>query len=118
MFTNLERLKLELNNKDYYTDEEYIVFLQENNLKATDVYNKEENEINLLFTVIAVLETLANDVDLMRKLDSKDIMSIGEAEKWLLMRIDSIKNKISNLQSLKNNSDDNTCIKPLFFKNR
>ena len=29
--TNLERLKLELSNKEYYTDDEYNIFLSENN---------------------------------------------------------------------------------------
>ena len=74
--TNLERLKLELSNKSYYTDEEYNVFLNENNLVPTDTYDKVNNEIDLLKTVVNILETLSNDVDLMRKIDSKDITSI------------------------------------------
>ena len=44
--TNLERLKLELSNKSYYTDEEYSVFLNENNLVPTDTYDKTTNEID------------------------------------------------------------------------
>ena len=50
--TNLERLKLELSNKSYYTDNEYNVFLNENNLIPTDTYNKDNNEIDLLKTVV------------------------------------------------------------------
>ncbi len=38
--TVLERLKLELSNKEYFTDQEYTTFLQENNLTATDNYDK------------------------------------------------------------------------------
>lgn len=38
--TVLERLKLELNNKEYLTDAEYIQFLTENNLISTDAYDK------------------------------------------------------------------------------
>ncbi len=32
----LDRLKLELNNKDYFNDEEYTIYLEENDLSATD----------------------------------------------------------------------------------
>ena len=77
--TNLERLKLELSNKQYYTDDEYSVFLNENNLIPTDTYSKTTSEIDLLKTVVNILETLSNDVDLMRKIDSKDITSIDQA---------------------------------------
>jgi hypothetical protein len=34
--TVFERLKLELANKEYLTDNEYKVFLEENDLSATD----------------------------------------------------------------------------------
>lgn len=87
---NLERLKLELSNKPYYTYEEYYLCLEENNLIEIYEYIKEENQINLLETVIAILETLSNDVDLMRKIDSKDIISTDQAIKYLDMRIDNI----------------------------
>lgn len=96
--TNLERLKLELSNKQYYTDVEYTVFLQENNLEPSGFYSKTTNEVNLLETVIAVLETLSNDVDLMRKIDSKDIISIDQASKYLASRIRNIKGKIIEIQ--------------------
>ena len=52
--TNLERLKLELSNKSYYTDDEYNVFLNENNLIPTDTYDKTNNEIDLLKTVVNI----------------------------------------------------------------
>ena len=38
--TNLERLKLELAHKDYFTDTEFRVFLEENGLDADYTYNK------------------------------------------------------------------------------
>ena len=112
--TNLERLKLELSNKEYYTDEEYTVFLLENNLIATDVYNKENNQLNLLETVVAILETLSNDVDLMRKIDSKDITSIDQAYKYLSDRINKINAKIIEIKESK--EDTYTNIRPLFFR--
>lgn len=106
--TNLERLKLELSNKSYYTDEEYSVFLNENNLVPTDTYNKVNNEIDLLKTVVNILETLSNDVDLMRKIDSKDITSIDQASLYLSKRITSIENKILDLEEKKNGNNNTT----------
>lgn len=108
--TNLERLKLELSNKQYYTDDEYSVFLNENNLIPTEVYNKTTNEIELLKTVVNILETLSNDVDLMRKIDSKDITSIDQASLYLSKRITSIENKILDLEEKKNGNSNTTIL--------
>ena len=106
--TNLERLKLELSNKSYYADKEYSVFLNENNLVPTDTYNKVNNEIDLLKTVVNILETLSNDVDLMRKIDSKDITSIDQASLYLSKRIVTIENKILDLEEKKNGNSNTT----------
>lgn len=111
--TNLERLKLELSNKAYYSDTEYTVFLQENNLEPNGSYQKFNNQINLLETVINILETLANDVDLMRKIDSKDIISVDQASKYLASRIRNIKAKIIEIQESKIESTGN--INMMFF---
>ena len=111
--TNLERLKLELSNKAYYTDDEYSVFLNENNLVPNGTYSKADNEINLLNSVIAILETLSNDVDLMRKIDSKEITSIDQAYKYLAQRITSLKAKILEIQESKEENYSN--IRPIFF---
>lgn len=111
--TNLERLKLELNHKKYYTDTEYQVFLEENNLGYSQTYEKSKDEINLLKTVVAVLETLANDTDLMRKIDNKDILSVDQAYKFLEKRIYRINTKIIELQE--DIQGVNTNIRPIFF---
>jgi len=111
--TNLERLKLELSNKAYYSDVEYQVFLEENNLEPSGSYSKTDNQINLLETVISILETLSNDVDLMRKIDSKDIISVDQASKYLASRIRNIKGKIIEIQESKIESTGN--INMMFF---
>lgn len=111
--TNLERLKLELSNKEYYIDDEYSVFLAENNLVPTSTYVKVDNEISLLTTVICILETLSNDVDLMRKIDSKEITSIDQAYKYLAQRITSLKGRIIEIQESKEENYSN--IRPIFF---
>lgn len=110
---NINRLKLELSNKQYYTDEEYKVFLGENGLSADITYNKENDEVKLLNTVIAILETLANDVDLMRKIDTKDITSIDQASKYLSERITNLKGRVIEIQESKEESTGN--INPIFF---
>ena len=56
--TVLERLKLELNNKQYFSDDEYMVFFEENNLNPDDDYNKNTMRVHLLYTIIDVLEAL------------------------------------------------------------
>ena len=111
--TNLQRLKLELTNKAYYSDEEYKMFLEENKLDAEEYYNKDNDEIKLLNTVIAILETLANDVDLMRKIDTKDIVTVDQASKYLSQRIYNLKNRVMELEDSKKEYKGN--INPLFF---
>lgn len=111
--TILNRLKLELSNKEYYSDDIYKTLLEENNLVWDDDYNKEVHEINLLNTVVAILETLANDVDMMRKIDTNGIMSVDQASKYLSQRIYNIKNKIIEIEESKEEYNGN--INPIFF---
>lgn len=114
--TVLERLKLELSNKQYYSDEEYSVLLEENNLMPKFLYDKTTMQIQLLETCINVLETLSNDVDLMRKIDTKDVATIDQAFEWLDKRLSTLKEKV---QELKIKEDENyTTIRPLFFNSR
>lgn len=61
----LNRLRMELSDQEYFTDEQYIQFLVENNLFPADEYIKTDMQKNLLYTVIDVLEAVTNDIDLM-----------------------------------------------------
>lgn len=115
--TVLERFKLELSNKDYYTDAEYSIFLQENNIDPNTTYVKATMQKNLLLSVMDTLETLANDVDLMRKIDSTDIGSTSEAIKWIRQRIEDIKQKILSIPT-DNEEESVSNIRLLFTKNR
>lgn len=113
--TNLGRLKLSLNNKEYYTDDEYKLFLEENNLYPDDVYVKDTMEIQLLETQVAVLEALSNDIDLMRKVQAEEIgLTTEQAYKYLEKRIGSINEKILNLKSIQETQEDNS-VRPFFF---
>lgn len=94
----LDRLKLELGNKEYFTDLEYRIFLEENHLYAPEdsIYKKEVMEKYLLSAARDVLEALANDIDLMRKTEGK-FATVGEAHGYLQERIDRLNERIKNL---------------------
>lgn len=90
----LERLKMELSNQEYFSDEQYIQFLVENNLSPTDEYDKPAMQKQLLFTVIDVLEAVTNDIDLMTGI-STEFSDIGQAYQFLEARIGQVKDKIA-----------------------
>lgn len=94
---NLNRLKLELNNKQYFTDEEYTIFLQENNLQADTEYSKDTMQIKLLYTVIDIIEALLNDVDLYRRVET-EFQTTNEATEFFRARIDDLKIRIQQVE--------------------
>ena len=94
--TVLDRLKLELANKEYMTDTEYIVFIKENNLDETTTYDKATMQKELLLTVLDILEVVSNDVDIMRKVET-EFTTTSDAYKYLEKRIAQIKDRIASL---------------------
>ena len=94
--TVLDRLKLELANKEYMTDDEYIVFIKENNLDETTTYDKATMQKQLLLTVLDILEVVSNDVDIMRKVET-EFTTTSDAYKYLEKRIAQIKDRIASL---------------------
>lgn len=96
--TTLERLKLELGNKEYFTDAEYTTLLLENSLIATDTYDKATDQRNLLLTVLDILNTLSNDLDNFRKLQDGDTgFSQSSAYSLLRKRIEDVKGRIATI---------------------
>ena len=92
----LERLKLELANKEYLTDEEYKVFLTENELSFATTYDKTTMQKQLLLTVLDILEVVSNDVDIMRKVET-EFTTTSDAYKYLEKRIAQIKDRIASI---------------------
>ena len=92
----LQRLKMELSNQEYFSDEQYIQFLAENSLVPTDEYDKPTMQKQLLFTVIDVLEAVTNDIDLMTGI-STEFSDIGQAYQFLEARIQQVKDKIASI---------------------
>lgn len=96
--TNLERLKLELANKSYFTDEEYTVFLYENGLVAAETYIKDTEESYLIKTVIAILQALSNNIDYFRSIET-EFTTTSSAYKNLNNRIDELYKRLSLIPS-------------------
>ncbi len=99
----IERLIMELNNKDYFTNDEYKVFLEENSLDPSTQYLKATHQRNLLYTVIDILEAVSNDIELLRK-TSTEFMTTESASKHIQERIEKIKQRI---YSISDNENDN-----------
>lgn len=91
--TTLNRLKMELNNKDYYSDDAYIIYLSENDLTATDTYAANTMKKQLFQTVYDVLNSLANNLDLFRSVQT-EFATTGQAFQYLQKRLDDIEKKI------------------------
>lgn len=92
----LDRLKMELSNQSYFSDEQYIQFLTENSLTPTDEYDKPTMQKYLLYTVIDILEAVTNDIDLMTGI-STEFNDIGQAYQFLEARIQQVKDKIASI---------------------
>lgn len=92
----LDRLKMELSNQQYFSDEQFIQFLAENSLTPTDEYDKSTMQKSLLFTVVDILEAVTNDIDLMTGI-STEFSDIGQAYKFLEARIQQVKDKIASI---------------------
>ena len=100
---NLERLKLQLNNKSYLSDEEYCIYLDESGLQPTEEYIN-ANYKPLLNTVLSVFETLANDLDLFCSIET-EFATTTEAFKSLTQRMIQVKNKIHSIDDIGNTND-------------
>jgi hypothetical protein len=96
--TNLDRLKLAMSNRQYYSDEEYTYLLSENGLNATSEYDNSTDKLGLLNTQLAILESLSNNIDYYRSIET-EFSNTSEAFKALSDRIQNIRNQIAMLPS-------------------
>ena len=108
----LDRLRMELSNQSYFSDEQYIQFLTENSLVPTDEYDKPTMQKNLLYTVLDVLEAVTNDIDLMTGI-STEFSNIGQAYEFLEARIQQVKDKIA---SIPDPEEDYTCFSLMYTR--
>ena len=113
----LDRLKLDLNHRKYFTDDEYTVFLNENNLDATVNYEKNNMQCDLVQSEIDIFDSLANDTDIMTKLDSEDFGSASECYKYVDDRINKLKIKLDELKAEQNRKYDDSPFTLMFTRN-
>jgi hypothetical protein len=104
--TVLDRLKTELNNKAYYSDDTYSMYLDENGLKATDTYDKTIMRRSLYQTVYDVLNSLANNIDLFRSVTT-EFSTTSEAYKYLQARLNDIQAKINSIPDSTDEEESN-----------
>ena len=98
--TILERMKLELNNKNYYTDAEYTQFLIEaGESLVTDAYNNNTNRRSVLRAVKAVFESLANNIDYFRTITT-EFATTTQAMGYINDRINAYDKQIAELDAL------------------
>ena len=108
----LDRLKMELSNKQYFPDEQYTQFLVENSLTSTDEYNKSTMQKNLLLTVLDILEAVSNDIDIMRSIET-EFSNEGSAYKYIADRIQQVKDKIA---SIPDPEEDYSCFSLMYTR--
>ena len=110
----LQRLKMELSNQEYFSDEQYIQFLAENSLTPTDEYNKPTMQRNLLLTVLDILEAVSNDIDVMRSIET-EFSNEGSAYKYIADRIQQVKDKIATIPD-PNEEDETSCFSLMYTR--
>ena len=82
----LDRLKMELSNQEYFSDEQYTQFLLENGLSAVAEYNKETDQRQMLLSALDILEAVSNDIDIMRQTIT-EFTTTSQAYKYLEKRL-------------------------------
>lgn len=92
----LDRLKMELSNQEYFSDEQYTQFLLENGLSVTAEYNKETDQRQMLLSALDILEAVSNDIDIMRQTVT-EFTTTSQAYKYLEKRIQNLRDKIASI---------------------
>ena len=106
----LDRLKMELSNQEYFSDEQYTQFLLENGLSATAEYNKETDQRQMLLSALDILEAVSNDIDIMRQTIT-EFTTTSQAYKYLEKRIQNLRDKIA---SIPEPEDEYSCFSLMF----
>ncbi|WP_273484723.1 hypothetical protein [Desulforamulus ruminis] len=95
--TNLERLQMETKGITL-TPSELDIYLQENGLVSVNEYNPQSNtnKRNILKTALSILESIANQPQLMKSYKQDDI-TVSQFHENLQSRIDQLERKIREI---------------------
>lgn len=105
--TNLQRLLLEVQGINL-DQNELIVYLEENGLKAHDEYvpSSATNKRNIYKTALSILESIANNPKLMKTYKIDD-MTVTDFHENLLNRIEQLERKIRQMKTDEENQQGN-----------
>ena len=112
--TVLDRVKLQLNFKPYYSDDGLRIFIYENKLDPYATYDKDTDEKNMLKVVYEVLDTLANDISMFRKIET-EFATEDQAYKYLQERLKDLKERIDSIPDPVDPEADNSNITFMFY---
>jgi hypothetical protein len=99
--TNLDRLKLSLSNKQYFSDTEYTTLLAESGLTASDTYST-TNKPEIIKTEIEVFNMLLGDISKYTSVTT-EFTTVTQAYNNIKDRINSLTNELNSLSAY---SDD------------
>lgn len=103
--SNYERLRMELNGKDYFenpnefykSQEVYYAVLEENGLDPCDIYEKSNDRINMLESVYSILQMLANNIELYVKVET-EFTTTSAAYQYLQKRLKDLRDEIDRVK--------------------
>lgn len=96
---NLQRLQLETKGINL-SQEELIIYLQENNLQPFDEYSPQSatSKKNIYSSALAILESIANNPSGMKSYKLDD-MTVSDFHDNLMARIDQLERKVRLLKT-------------------
>ena len=97
----IARLKLELNNKDYFPTQysetsPYYTYLKEVGLEPESEYDKDKHYKQMLQCVYNILDSLSNNIDLYRSVET-EFATYTEAYTALEKRLTRLKQRIDSI---------------------
>lgn len=110
----LDRFKLELSNQPYFSDNEYIQFLAENNLNPDEEYRKDVMQRDLYQAVIDTLDAVCNDINIMRSI-STSFGTVGQAYDYIEARIAQLSDKMAAIPMP---YEDRSCFSMMFTRGK
>ena len=112
--TNLERLNVELNEKEYFSDWQriYAMILEEHDLNPYEYYESVNDRAAMLECVYDVFQKLSNNIDLFRKVET-EFASTTAAYQYLQLRLKDIREEIDRAKHTSGTAD--SIVSYMFF---
>lgn len=103
---NLDRLKMEIKSIQM-NDVELTIYLNEAGLNANDEYSPtdKQNTIKIYDAALSILESVANDTNMMKTYKMDDI-SVSNFHEQLMKRIDQLSDKITKIKREENKKNE------------